>query len=50
MEGTEGYDVVDDLEVELNEVIEDNILDNEDIDMPNLIPFLLSTMGNPYLE
>lgn len=33
MEGTEGYDVVDDLEVELNEVIEDNILDNEDIDI-----------------
>jgi hypothetical protein len=33
MEGTEGYDVVDDLEVELNEVIEDNILDNEDIDV-----------------
>ena len=32
-EGTEGYDVVEDLEVELNEVIEDNVLDNEGIDI-----------------
>ena len=33
MEGTKGYDVVEDVEVEMNEVIEDNILDNEDIDI-----------------
>jgi hypothetical protein len=33
MEGSEAYDVVEDVEVEINEVIEENILDNEDIDI-----------------
>jgi hypothetical protein len=33
MEGLEVYDVVEDVEIEVNEVIEDNILDNEDIDI-----------------
>ena len=33
MEGLEAYDVVEDIEVEIIEVIEDNMLDNEDIDM-----------------
>jgi hypothetical protein len=33
MEGSEAYDVVEDVEVEMNEVIEENILDNEDIDI-----------------
>jgi hypothetical protein len=33
LEGLEAYDVVEDLEVEMNEVIEDHILDNKDIDI-----------------
>ena len=33
MEGLHAYDVVEDVEVEINEVIEDNNLDNEDIDV-----------------
>ena len=33
MEGSEAYDIVEDVEVEMNEVIEDHILDNEDIDI-----------------
>jgi hypothetical protein len=33
MKGSEAYDVVEDVEVEMNEVNEDNILDNEDIDI-----------------
>jgi uncharacterized protein YpmS len=33
MEGSEAYNVVEDVEVELNEVIEDYIFDNEDIDI-----------------
>ena len=33
MEGTEGHDVVDDIELELSEVVEDNVFDNEDIDI-----------------
>jgi hypothetical protein len=33
MEALEAYDVVEDVEVEMNEVNEDNILHNEDIDI-----------------
>ena len=33
MEGSETYDIVEDVKLELNEIIEDNILDNEDIDI-----------------
>jgi hypothetical protein len=33
MKGSEAYDVVEDEELEMNEVIEDNILANEDIDI-----------------
>ena len=33
MEGSKAYDVVEDIEVEMNEIIEDNILDNEGSDI-----------------
>ena len=33
MEGLEAYDVVEDVELEMNEVIEDNVFDNEVIDV-----------------
>ena len=33
MEGLVGYDVVKDIDVDMNEVIEETILDNEDIDI-----------------
>ena len=33
MKGSQAYDVVEDVEVEMKEVNEDNILDDEDIDI-----------------
>ena len=33
MEASKAYDVVEDVEVEVNQIIEDNILGNEDIDI-----------------